>query len=97
MASMRLFIFYLSHRLVRVCEIELSHVGKNKGKIPIWCVRIRATLPVMIPITQTSSMNLEGCPARIQCIFDYFCSVHNCKTEIKNKYAPNYILLYKPI
>ena len=23
--------FYLSHGLVQVCEIELSHVGKNKG------------------------------------------------------------------
>ena len=28
---MRLFDFYLSHGLVRVCEIEFSHMGKNSG------------------------------------------------------------------
>ena len=26
-----LFVFYLSHGLVQVCEIELSHMGKNNG------------------------------------------------------------------
>ena len=31
MASVRLFVFYLSHGLVWVCEIELSYMGKNKG------------------------------------------------------------------
>ena len=29
--SVRLFVFYLSHGLVQVCEIELSHMGKNNG------------------------------------------------------------------
>ena len=28
---MPLFVFYLSHRLVWVCEIELSYMGKNNG------------------------------------------------------------------
>ena len=27
---MRLFVFYLFHELVLVCEIELSHMGKNR-------------------------------------------------------------------
>ena len=27
---MWLFVFYLSHRLVRVCEVELSHMGKQR-------------------------------------------------------------------
>ena len=26
-----MFEYYLSHRLVRVCEIKLSHMGKNNG------------------------------------------------------------------
>ena len=29
--SLWLFIFYLAHRLVRVCVIELSHMGENRG------------------------------------------------------------------
>ena len=43
--------FYLSHRLVLVYEIELSHMGKNNGnpdlmcekkiaETPYWCARI---------------------------------------------------------
>ena len=30
-ASVLLFVFYLSHGPVWVCEIELSHMGKNNG------------------------------------------------------------------
>ena len=30
-ADMRLFIFYLSHKLVPVFEIELPHIGRNSG------------------------------------------------------------------
>ena len=30
--------FYLSHGLVRVCEMELSRMGKTT-EIPIWCAR----------------------------------------------------------
>ena len=29
--DVQLFVFYLSYRLVRVCEIELPHMGKNNG------------------------------------------------------------------
>ena len=31
-ASVRLFFFYLSLGMVRVCEIEISHIRKNNGK-----------------------------------------------------------------
>ena len=34
-ADVLLFVFYLSHGLVWVCEIE-----KKTMEIPIWCVRI---------------------------------------------------------
>ena len=27
----------LSHRLIRVCEIELSHMGKNMGNLDLVC------------------------------------------------------------
>ena len=30
-------IFYLSHRLVWVCEIELSHLSKNNGNSDLVC------------------------------------------------------------
>ena len=33
----RLFVFYLSLGLVRVCEIELSHMGKNSGNLDLVC------------------------------------------------------------
>ena len=33
--------FYLSHGLVRVCEIELSHMGKNNGNSYLVCEKIR--------------------------------------------------------
>ena len=36
-AKVRLFIFYLSHGLVWVCEIELSHIGKNNGNPNLVC------------------------------------------------------------
>ena len=36
-ASMRLFVFYLSLGLVRVCEIELSHMGKNNWNPDLVC------------------------------------------------------------
>ena len=41
-ADVRLFVFYLSLGLVRVCEIKLSHVLSHMVKttvIPIWCAR----------------------------------------------------------
>ena len=38
--DMQLFIFYLSLGLVRVCEIELSHMGKNKGNLDPVCENI---------------------------------------------------------
>ena len=37
-ASMRLLVYYLSLWLVRVCEIEISHMGKTT-EIRIWCSR----------------------------------------------------------
>ena len=30
-ASVRLFVFYLSHGLVQVFKVELSHMGQNNG------------------------------------------------------------------
>ena len=35
--------FYLSHGLVRVCEMELSRMGKTT-EIPIWCARKKHSL-----------------------------------------------------
>ena len=35
--DVRLFIFYLSSGLARVCEIELSHMGKNNGNPDLVC------------------------------------------------------------
>ena len=35
--DVQLFVFYLSRRLVRVCEIELSHMGKNSGYPDLVC------------------------------------------------------------
>ena len=32
--------FYLSHGLVQVCEIELSHLGKNNAKPDLVCENI---------------------------------------------------------
>ena len=32
-ADLRLFVFYLSHGLVRVCEMELSHLGKSNQSL----------------------------------------------------------------
>ena len=40
-SSVRLFVFYLSHELVLVCEIELmielSYMGKNNGNPDLVC------------------------------------------------------------
>ena len=36
-ADVRLFVFYLSHGLVWVCDIELSHMGKNNGNPDLVC------------------------------------------------------------
>ena len=36
-ASMRLSVFYLCLGLVRVCEIEISHMGKNNGNPDLVC------------------------------------------------------------
>ena len=33
-------LVYLSHGLVRVCEIELSHMGKNNGNPDLVCEKI---------------------------------------------------------
>ena len=41
-ADVQLFVFYLTHELVRVCVIELSHMGKTM-EIKIWCARIPST------------------------------------------------------
>ena len=38
---MRLFGFYLSHGLLRVCEIKLSDICKNKGNPDLVCENIR--------------------------------------------------------
>ena len=35
--DVQLFVFYLSNGLVRVCEIELYHMGKNKGNPDLVC------------------------------------------------------------
>ena len=35
--DVRLFVFYLSLGLVRVCEKELSHMGKNSGNLDLVC------------------------------------------------------------
>ena len=42
MASVRLFGFHLSHRLVQVCEIEISHMGKNYGSPDLVCENIKS-------------------------------------------------------
>ena len=34
---MLLFVFYLSLGLVWVCEIEISHMGKNNGNSDLVC------------------------------------------------------------
>ena len=39
-ASVRLFVFYLSLGLVWVCEIEISHMGKNNGNLDLVCEKI---------------------------------------------------------
>ena len=36
-ASVRLFVFYLSLGQLRVCEIEISHMGKNNGNPDLVC------------------------------------------------------------
>ena len=41
-----LFTFYLSPRLVRVCEIENYLTCVKTMEIPIWCVRMVNSLPV---------------------------------------------------
>ena len=35
--DVRLFVFYLSHGLVRVCELDISHMGKNNGNPDLVC------------------------------------------------------------
>ena len=37
MASVQLFVFYLDHRLVQVCELELSHMGKSNEDPDLMC------------------------------------------------------------
>ena len=38
---MRMFVFYLSLGLVWVCEIEISHMGKNNGNPDLVCENTR--------------------------------------------------------
>ena len=38
--NVRLFDFNISHGLVRVCDIELSHMGKNNGNPDLVCEKI---------------------------------------------------------
>ena len=47
---MRLFVFYLSLGLVRVCEIEISHMGKNNGNPDLACEKY-FSLPKAPPIS----------------------------------------------
>ena len=35
--DVHLFFYYLSHGLVQVCEVELSHMGKNNGNPDLVC------------------------------------------------------------
>ena len=37
---MWLFVFYLFHGLVQVCEIELSYMGENNGNPDLVCEKI---------------------------------------------------------
>ena len=39
-ASVQLFILYLSLGLVRLCEMEISHMGKNNGNLHLVCEKI---------------------------------------------------------
>ena len=41
-ADVRLFVFYLSLGLVRVCEIGLYHMGKNNGNPDLVCENINS-------------------------------------------------------
>ena len=38
--GVQLFILYLSHGLVQVCEIELSHMGTNNGNLNLVCEKL---------------------------------------------------------
>ena len=38
--QVQLFVFYFSHRLIRVYEIQLSHMGKNNGNSDLVCEKI---------------------------------------------------------
>ena len=46
MADVRLFVFYLSHGLVRICDIEFSHMGKNNGNPDLLCEKKIAETPI---------------------------------------------------
>ena len=47
MARVRQVIFYLSHGLVWVCEIELSHMGKNNGNPDLVCEKIKESMVLL--------------------------------------------------
>ena len=55
--DVRLFVFYLSHGLVRVCEIELSHMGKNQGNPDLVC-EYRNSNAVLLIIVYSLPNNL---------------------------------------
>ena len=38
--EVRLSVYYLSHGLVRVCDIELSHMSKNNGNPDLVCEKL---------------------------------------------------------
>ena len=61
----RLFVFYLSLGLVRVCEIELSHMGKNSGNSDLVCEKKRCFTHCIIykahkHKTMQNSRNFQG-------------------------------------
>ena len=41
-ADVWLFVFYLSNGLVRVCEIEFSHMSKNNKNPDLVCEKIKS-------------------------------------------------------
>ena len=56
---MRLFVFHLSHGLVRVCEVELSHISKNNGNPDLVCEKNR------IPGLRLLISSLPGSASRV--------------------------------
>ena len=53
--DVRLFVFYLSNGLARVCEIELSYIGKNKGNLDLVCENNCALIVLRVSMFCASS------------------------------------------